>query len=993
MKNLDCSRGGGRLLVIQVLGPIRCWRHGDEVRIGPPARRAVLSLLVLAGGRPVSGARIADVLWGEHVPRSAANVIQTHVKHLRRLLEPDRRAYAHSGMLPSVGAGYALRLPDGTVDLDRFRSLLHVATEADHREQPQEVAARLAAALDLWHGEPFADVPALAGHPTVRALLDERRAAVARYTDLMCAPDSAGRTLPLLREEAAAHPLDEAMHARLIRAYHALGRRADALAAYDVVRRHLADELGVGPGPDLVAAYLRVLDKAPTPAVDPPAGGPTAAPPVNQLPAEVAGFTGRVTELATLDGWITDGRGGDGSITDGRVSDGGAVRIGVVCGTAGVGKTALALRWAHRTRHRHPDGQLHLDLRGFDPHRPVPVGTALGHLLESLGVPVAEIPDDLDRRAARYRAETAGRSLLIFLDNAASVDQVRPLIPGTGATTVLVTSRDSLAGLVALYGAHRLVLDLLPEPDAVTLLRSLVGARVNQEPEAAAALARQCARLPLALRVAAELAAFRPEETLAALVDELADRRLRSLDPGGDLRSTVRVVFSWSYLQLPPQAARLFRRLGLHPGPSFAADTAAAMADAPLTDTVRHLELLARKHLLRADRPGRYGMHGLLRAYAGELAAANEAGAALDRLHTHLLATAAAAMDRLHPADRAHRPAVTRAAGFTDDAAARNWLDAELSGLVATAAAALEHGRPHYPADLAATLYRHLEGGRYTDAEALHGHALEAARHSGDPVRHGRALTDIGAVHRLRGRYELAETHLAEAVAILNRCGDALGVARALSNLGIVHERLGRDADALQRAALAAYRQAGDRYGEASVLVNLGNADNRPGHLGEAYDELSRAAVLFREVGATVGEAMARTNLGDVCASLERHDEAAGHLAAAHEIFRATGHVYGEAVALSNLGRVRGIRGDHARAVDDLTESIRILNSIGHAYGEASALNNLGDVLAAMGRTADAVARYAAALSIVTATGDRDEQDRAHDGIARAQRQTARAAR
>ncbi|GHJ09844.1 XRE family transcriptional regulator [Micromonospora humidisoli] len=967
------------LLVVQVLGPVRLWRDGTEISLGPVGRRAVLGLLVLADGRPLLGSHIIDVLWGEQAPPTATNVIQTHVKHLRRLLEPGRRAHTPSAVLPFTGGGYALRLPAGAVDLARFRDLLTTAAEADRRGDPQSVAAQLANALGLWQGAPFADVPTLAGHPKVRSLLDDRRAAIVRYTDALLTLGAGDRALPLLREEAAAHPLDEAVHTRLVLAHHCVGRRDEALAAYDAVRRHLADELGVGPGPDLVAAYLRVLDdETPAPPVDPLVDTAAAVSPVNQLPAETAGFTGRAAELSALEELVED--------------RGTAVRIAVVCGTAGVGKTTLAVRWAHRTRGRFTDGQLYLDLRGYDPQRPVSARAALGHLLESLGVPATSIPTDLDRRAARYRAETAGRRLLILLDNAASVDQIRPLIPGTG--TVIVTSRDSLAGLVALHGARRLMLDVLSTPEALTLLRSLVGARVDHEPEAAATLARQCAHLPLALRVAAELATFRAGEPLTALVGELADRqrRLRLLDPGGDVRAAVRVVFSWSYRQLPAAAARLFRNLGLHPGPSFDVGAAAALAAMARTDTTMQLDVLARKHLVRTESPGRYMMHDLLRAYAAELAAGDDPGGAIDRLHAHLLATAAAAMDRLHPADRAHRPAVARAPSFPDATAAQAWLDAELPGLVATAAAGLEHDRPHFTTDLAATLYRHLEGGAYMHAEALHGYALEAAQRSGDASRYGVALTNVGAVHRLLGRYELAETHLSQAAAILDRCGDQLGAARALSNLGIVYERLGRDdAEAHQRAALAAYRRVGDRYGEASTLVNLGNANTRPGHFDEAYDQLLRAAALFRETGAVVGAAAALTNLGDVCTSLRRHDEAAGHLSAAREIFRSAGHVYGEAVALTNLGRVHGTRGDHARAIGDLTVAIRILHSIGHRYGEASALNILGDVLTAAGRTTEAVARYAVALSIATATGDHDEQENAHEGIARARRKAVHA--
>ncbi|MPZ29228.1 MAG: AfsR family transcriptional regulator, partial [Micromonosporaceae bacterium] len=285
------------------------------------------------------------------------------------------------------------------------------------------------------------------------------------------------------------------------------------------------------------------------------------------------------------------------------------------------GKTALAVHWAHRVRDRFPDGQLYVNLRGYDPDQPVAPADALARFLTGLGVAGPDVPLELEDRAARYRSEVAGRRMLVVLDNAATVEQVRPLLPGTGKCLVAVTSRDSLAGLVAVDGAHRLDLDLLPPRDAVALLRRLVGERVDAEPEAALTLVDQCARLPLALRVAAELAASRPAVPLAELVAELSDRqrRLELLDAGGDPHAAVRVVFSWSIRRLSPETARTFRLLGLHPGPDFDPYAAAALADTTLEQAGRELEQLVRAHLIHTTAPARYAMHDLLRIYAIQL--------------------------------------------------------------------------------------------------------------------------------------------------------------------------------------------------------------------------------------------------------------------------------------------------------------------------------------------------------------------------------------
>jgi transcriptional regulator with XRE-family HTH domain len=366
----------------------------------------------------------------------------------------------------------------------------------------------------------------------------------------------------------------------------------------------------------------------------PDPSGPESGSRPRQLPPTVAGFTGRAAELAALTK-ILDGASAPETVV-----------ISAIGGTAGVGKTALAVQWAHQVAGRFPDGQLYVNLHGYDPDRPMPAADALAGFLRGLGVPGQDIPPGEDERAARYRSLLAGRKLLVVLDNAGSVEQVRPLLPGSPSCAVLVTSRDSLAGLVARHGATRLEVDLLPPADAASLLRALIGQRAKDDPGAAGTLAAQCCRLPLALRVAAELAIARPGVPLADLAAELADqqRRLDLLDAGGDSRTAVRAVFSWSYRHLEDDSARAFRLAGLHPGPDFDPYAVAALTGTKLEQARTALDALARAHLIHPAGRGRHGMHDLLRAYARELADATdgeeEQNAALTRLFDYYLHTA-----------------------------------------------------------------------------------------------------------------------------------------------------------------------------------------------------------------------------------------------------------------------------------------------------------------------------------------------------------------
>ena len=712
------------LLRIQMLGPIRVWRDGHQLDLGPTAQRAVLGLLTLARGQPLARAEIMNGIWYDREPPpTATNVIQTHVKHLRRLLEPDRRPHAPSAVLRQVGDGYALHLPAAAVDLVRFRELVAAASGAQRRGHLEEAADALEEALGLWHGAPLADIPTLASHPKVVALAAERQVALGRYGDTMIAIGRAAEGLPALEEAATAEPMDEAGLARLIRAYHAAGRRDQAFATYHDVRRRLADELAVAPGPELSAAHSTLLHDEPQPgtrgavavsggntattdggharnggatgngggpgdggparggerctpadgaapgsaaptanprSAEPEAGsatgpGPAAGPVPAQLPADTIGFVGRAGELARLDGLLSEAleRGSR------------AVVVCAVSGTAGVGKTALAVHWAHQVTRHFPDGQLYVNLRGFGPTGAAMDPTeAIRWFLDALDVPADRIPADLDAQAALYRSRLAGRRVLIVVDNARDAAQVRPLLPGTPGCLVLVTSRNQMSSLVATGGAHPLPLDLLTADDARALFTRRVGVdRTSGEPAAVTEILDRCAGLPLALAVIAARAAVSHTLPLSALAQRLRrdHERLDALTTG-DPSTDLRAVLSASYRALRPPTARLFRLLGLHPGPDISAPAAASLAARPLGEVREMLAGMAGANLVVEHLPGRYTFHDLLRAYAADTATRTDRRTPAARLHAAAHRPLPALSARCRPAalpgpGRGHRTA------------------------------------------------------------------------------------------------------------------------------------------------------------------------------------------------------------------------------------------------------------------------------------------------------------------------------------------------
>jgi tetratricopeptide (TPR) repeat protein/transcriptional regulator with XRE-family HTH domain len=761
-------------------------------------------------------------------------------------------------------------------------------------------------------------------------------------------------------------------------------------------RQVMARELGTEPGTQLSELYRRILaartrQAAPVAAAAAAAAGGHADDPVPVIPRELPGavrhFVGRDDELAALTRLL-------GQAEENKP---GTMVISAIGGTAGVGKTALALHWAHQVARHFPDGQLYVNMHGYDPDQPVTPGTALAGFLRALGVPGQDVPADLEERAARYRSALAGRRVLIVLDNVSEVAQVRPLLPGTPHCIAVVTSRNSLSGLVARDGACRLDLDLLPPPVAVGLLRTLIGTRVDDDPVTAAKLAEQCARLPLALRMAAELAAARPEASLADLTAQLADQRrlLDLLDTDGDPGASVRAVFSWSYQQLDAAAARAFRLASLHPGPGFRRHAFAALTGTTPGQADRVLNLLARASLIQATGSHRYGMHDLLRAYARELAQAQDTDQdrhdALTRLFDHYLHTAGAAMNALFPAERDWRPRVPAPPGaipaMTDPAAARAWLDTERACLIAATVHMAEHDWPGHAIRLAGTLFQYLDvGSHLPEAMIVHGSALTAARRLGDKAAEAKALTNIGLVHWWQDRYQEATDCFEQALALFGQADDPADRARTLNSLGLCMWWYDRFPEAIgcYEQALALFAQAGNQAGQARTLSNLAMIDYQQGRHRRASERFQEALTLHRAVADRVGEGRDLGNLGAIDLRQGRYQQARSRFEQVLALCEETGDQASQALVLSGLGDLDLRQGRYAEAVDYQRQSLEICQRIRHKSGEAVAINGLGEVSLATGNTADAMNWHAAACDLSAQTGEKRELARAHDGLARA---------
>jgi len=886
-----------------LLGPLLVRRGGTVIPVPRGNQRTILAELLLAANQVVAVDRIAETLWGAGPPPSAQVTIRNYVKRLRRALGDEGQA-----RIIAQPRGYLINVGAQELDLTRFEALLGSARAAAAERSWDDAAARARAALALWRGRPLADVEAdVLTVRNVPRLEELRLQALETRIDADLHRGRHAELTAELAELAGAHPLRERLHAQLMLALYRSGRQAEALAAYGRARRTLVDELAAEPGPELRELHRQIL--AADPALTPARPATAAAPAVpRQLPGTAAHFSGRAGELAALT-----------RILDRAAAEApGTVVISAIGGTAGVGKTALAVRWAHQVADRFPGGQLYVNLRGFDPSgTPVAPAEAIRGFLDALGVSPGRIPASLEAQTGLYRSLIAGQRLLILLDNARDERQVRPLLPASPGCLVLATSRNELGGLAASEGARLITLDVLTDAEARALLAVRLGAeRVAAEPAAVAEITRLCARLPLALAIAAARAGARPSFPLAAIAAELRDSRgrLDAFDTG-DPAGSVRAVFSWSSGQLTPPAARMFALLGLHPGPDISVPAAASLAGVSPGRARQAVAELTRAHLLAEPAPGRFGLHDLLRAYAAEQAAVavddDARSAAASRVLDHYLHTGHAAAVLLSPNRAA--PALdpplggTSAETFADRDLAMTWFEAEHHVLLAVISSAAGAGLSGYAWELAWTLSGFLYWrGHWHDLCDSQETALAAAEALGD--RPGQAFS-----HRYLGRAWL---------------------------------RLGSRPDShahLQRA-LALYRQAGDQDGEANTNINLAQVLDLETRYEEALRHNEEALRLFRRCGDRAGQVVALNNSGWLYGHLGQYRRAVSCCLRALRLETGLDNRRNEAATWGTLGYLRVQLGEHAAAVTAYERSAQRFAELGDRFDEAEALRQLGNV-------------------------------------------------
>ncbi|MFE6398215.1 AfsR/SARP family transcriptional regulator [Streptomyces alboflavus] len=891
-----------------VLGDIEVTEDDQPLSIGHMRQRGVLAVLLADANRTVSVDQLADRIWGDRPPRRLQSTLYSYLSRLRRALTRLEKTGVRIDKEPG---GYRLTVDPAAVDLHRFRDLVARARATEDREQAVDLLAR---ALGQWQGEAFAGLDT----PWFNALRDtlarERLAAELDHNDLALQQGRHGELLAELTARAEAHPLDERLAGQLMLALHGAGRAADALGHYQRVREQLADELGVDPGTPLRELHQRILTDDPELGLPRPPGGaasPTVPVP-RQLPLSPGVFTGRGDELDQLTKALGE-----------------TVVISAIGGSGGVGKTWLAVRWAHENTPRFPDGQLYVNLRGFDPTaEPMPVTTAVRAFLDALGVDPDGIPPHLDGQTALYRSLVAERRMLVVLDNARDADQVRPLLPGSPACTVLITSRSRLTALVATHGARPLALDVLDRAAAHQLLTSHLGMpRVAAEPEAVSALLDHCAGLPLALGIVAARAATHPDFPLATLAAELSEAtdRLDALY-AGDLTANLRTVFAASHHALTPQAATLFVLLGLAPGPDISLAAAASLAAVPVPHARTLLAELEGAHLVRQDRPGRYHVHDLIRLYASEVAhqqLGEDVEPALDRFVDFHLHTAYAANRLL---DGPHTPFMVQPEAPppgcapqtpADFAAALQWFDDEHACLLAVQSLALATGRLRQVWQLAWTLISYHQGGYHlTEYLAVWRTALTAAEQHGEtPAPQALAHWRYGHARSLTGDHPEALDHLGRALVLAERAHDIAGQAHICRTLGRVWEQSGDDERALEHAlrALALYERLDNPFWQANQHNAVGWMHAKIARYAEARTHCEQALRLYQEHASPADAASTLDSLGYIAHHCGQLPEALGYFEQALPLFRERSDSSNEADTLANLAETHHALG-HATA-------------------------------------------------------------------------------
>ncbi|QMU70579.1 BTAD domain-containing putative transcriptional regulator [Streptacidiphilus sp. P02-A3a] len=975
--------------------------RGEPVALPAGIPRTVLAVLLLNANQAVSGEKLAQAVWGEERPAATTAGLRNHVSRLRRQLGP-----AAGRVLTVPDLGYLAQVGDGELDTRVFTDTCAEGRRALHAGDNAAARDTLATALALWRGEPLSDLPTSADAAAEIQRLEETR--LLALEGRIEADLRLGRHSELVAETQSlvrAHPLREELHRQLMLALYRAGRQAESLEAFQGLRRTLVEQLGVEPSAPLRELHGRILRAdpdlaapAPTPgtggAATPGPGAAAAAAPAAvrgprfQLPVEPRTFTGRTRELDRLLALAREAPTGSAA---------GMVVVSAIDGMAGIGKTALAIRAAHRVREQFPDGQLFIDLHGHTPGMaPLDAGTALDWFLRSLGVPPQLIPVGLGERAAFYRDRLAGTRTLIFLDNAAGAAQVRPLLPATPGCLVMVTSRRRLTGL---EDAQSLALDVLPEADAVALLHTVAGpGRIPQDHPAVAELAALCGRMPLAIRITAARLRHRRALRIEDVVEQLHDEH-RRLDYLQDADRDLAAVFESSYTALTGAEQRLFRLLAVVPGADFDVYAAANLAGVDERAAERLLESLLDHNLLTQHTPGRYQFHDLLRLYARTLGgqdpgAAGERDTALRELLDYYQQTADLADGHLA---RYTRPGPPRAAaaravapGITDRATALAWMRAEHDNLLAGVGRVADQPRRLIALTGALTSYLQQDG-PWPQAVALHRAAATAARESDDRLGEANALWDLGRIHYQLGDLAAATGAQEQALAIYQDLGSVHGEARGLYQLGRLRLATGDfpGSAELQERSIAAYRSLPRRLSEeADALQDLGRVRYAEMDLPAAVELFQRALAIFQEFGDGLGEANAHWDLGRMRFAAGDLPEATALFQRSLTIYQDIGSRQGEANALGDLGRVRQAAGDFPVATALQEQALAIFQDIGHRPNEAFARCDLGRVRFAAGDVPAAAEQFERALTIFQDIGSRQGEANARRELGRVRQAT-----
>ncbi|MDT7727434.1 MAG: hypothetical protein QOI21_4010 [Actinomycetota bacterium] len=953
------ARSTSSELRYRLLGPVTARGESGPVRLGGPKQRTVLAALLLNANRVVSEELLTDLLWENDPPASARGQLQVRVWELRKLL--GRSVIVRSE------PGYLIDVRTGELDTQVFEAAAVAARTMLDEGNPAGGVARLREALALWQGPPLGGVTDALVRREAQMLEEQRMAAFEALFEAEFASGRYAQVIGELRRLSEQYPFGERLQAQLMVALHRSGRASEALEVYSEARERLDTELGVEPGKALRELHLRVLKGGDQPVEDragPPSLAaviPEAAAPAQaargairpaELPRDVRGFAGRAEKLALLDAQLAVTLGSGSPMSD----------IWVLNGIAGVGKTALALHWAHGVREHFPDGQLYVNLRGFDADRePMEPAVALAQLLRALGADPQGIPTEVDEQAGLYRSALADKRVLLVLDNARDASQVLPLLPPTG--TVLVTSRNRLGDLVAETGARSLPLPVLPLEDSRALLTGVLGAtRVDAEAEAADELARLCGHLPLALRIAAANISTSLEPRIADMAAELAKGGpLAMLTVDGADESAVTRAFAVSYETLAPELKRLFRLLGLMVGPDFTPASAAALAGDPLADVTRRLQRLAAAHLVEQPVAGRFRLHDLVRDYALRCVGTDEspdarAQAWMRLVESHL--SAADSADEIF--GRRHNPQIPRdrafVAGrpvtFSDSAEAAAWVDAEHENMIAVVRQAVVHGpypQAWYLADAVRGPFYHR--GRRVEWVDLASTVLGAARRHDEPLVEAVVLQSVGLAFIHLERHEQAVEWLTEALRVFKRVNWPEGEAAALNTFGIALRVAGRFEDAGEQLmrSLELQRTLGSRIGEMKVLNNLGSVYRQLCKLDDALACLSRAYDISVEEGFRLGEAVALVGLGLIQRLTGEMDAARDSFSRALVLHHELSYLYGEASALSGLSLLDVDTGDFSRGREHATLALELARREQNRETEVGALNALARAEAALG--------------------------------------------